>query len=432
MSKAHLLIGASSSGGGKTTFTAGLLRLLHERGLRVQPFKCGPDYIDTQYHKMACGRDSVNLDLWMSSRTHVRHLYDKYSTDADVCITEGVMGLFDGFDGMHGSSAEISAVNGLPVILLVNAKSTSYTVAPLIYGFRHFHPEINIAGVVFNQVASDKHFAQLKKACNDTDTECFGYMPKIKELEVPSRHLGLTLDASYRFDAFASQAAEAIAAHVDIDRMLEKCTTTTRVCGDYIPAHHRQDMHIAVAKDEAFNFTYTENIERLKEMGQVTYFSPICDKEIPAADMIYLPGGYPEFFLPQLSSNKDMLKAISDYAESGGRILAECGGMMYLCRSITGIDGATYKMADVLPIEATMSNMRLHLGYRTLKVGGNIYKGHEFHYSSVNDEQMESIAAITDAKGNGTGTKLYRHKNVIAGYTHLYWGETDIMKLWEI
>ena len=219
----HFLIGAASSGGGKTTFTTGLLRLFRNRGLKVQPYKCGPDYIDTKYHEMAAGNASVNLDLWLSTQMHVKEMYAKYASGMDVCVTEGVMGLFDGFDGMEGSSAAIAALLDIPVVLVVNAKSTSYTVAPIIYGFKHFNPSVRLAGVVFNQVASERHFSFLQKACEDVGVECFGFLPRLKELEVPSRHLGLTLDTSYQFDKFASVVAQAIEDHVAVDRILEVC-----------------------------------------------------------------------------------------------------------------------------------------------------------------------------------------------------------------
>lgn len=159
----HFLIGAASSGGGKTTFTTGLLRLFRDRGLNVQPYKCGPDYIDTKYHEMAAGNASVNLDLWLSSQKHVKETYAKYAAAMDVCVTEGVMGLFDGFDGMEGSSAAIAALLNIPVVLVINAKSTSYTVAPILYGFKYFNPSVRLAGVVFNQVASERHYSFYRK-----------------------------------------------------------------------------------------------------------------------------------------------------------------------------------------------------------------------------------------------------------------------------
>lgn len=431
----HFLIGATSSGGGKTTFTTGLLRLLHDRGLKVQPYKCGPDYIDTKYHEMASGSRSVNLDLWLSSLRHIKEIYAKYAADADVCVTEGVMGLFDGFDGMEGSSAAIGELLDMPVVLVVNAKSTSYTVAPIIYGFKHFYPSLRVAGVVFNQVASERHYSFLQKACEDVGVECFGYLPRLKELEVPSRHLGLTLDASYQFDEFAATVAEAIDKHIKVDRILETCRTVLPV--EQVGTIRKGNHKIAVARDAAFNFIYRENLSRLEELGTVSFFSPMNDMHLPDCDLIYLPGGYPEFFLKELEGNISIKQQLKEYVENGGRLLAECGGMMYLCDGIRGMDGKAYAMVGLLHQQATMENMKLRLGYRTLRIREQLWKGHEFHYSSIQENglnggsnQLHSIANVTDAKGNPVGTLLYRYKNMIAGYTHLYWGEAELLELW--
>ncbi|MBR8705000.1 cobyrinate a,c-diamide synthase [Bacteroides pyogenes] len=503
----QILIGASASGGGKTTFTTGLLRLLRDRGLTVQPYKCGPDYIDTKYHEMASGRVSVNLDSWLASEGHLKQIYAKYASDADVCVTEGVMGLFDGFEGMRGSSASIAALLGIPVVLMVDARSTAYTVAAILYGFKHFYPAIRIAGAVFNQVASERHFSFLCQACEDVGVECFGYLPRLKELEVPSRHLGLTLDATYRFDEFAGKVAAAIGQSVDVDRMLRSCSSFAasvverqkvetisstsveegqkveaiasasvgeqsksetitlasveeRLKAETISSTSVEEgqkveaiasasvaevpneearcpkagrMRIAVARDAAFNFIYRENLARLEEWGTVTFFSPMADEASPEADFVYLPGGYPEFFLESLANNESLKRGLRAYVEAGGRMLAECGGMMYLCDSIRGMDGKDYPMVGLLHQQATMEDMKLRLGYRTIRAGGQIWKGHEFHYSSVSPGQPPaSIAVATDARGNTVDTPLYRYKNLIAGYTHLYWGESDLMKLWEV
>lgn len=461
----QILIGASASGGGKTTFTTGLLRLLRDRGLTVQPYKCGPDYIDTKYHEMASGRVSVNLDSWLASEGHLKQIYAKYASDADVCVTEGVMGLFDGFEGMRGSSASIAALLGIPVVLMVDARSTAYTVAAILYGFKHFYPAIRIAGAVFNQVASERHFSFLCQACEDVGVECFGYLPRLKELEVPSRHLGLTLDATYRFDEFAGKVAAAIGQSVDVDRLLRSCSSfaasvverqkvetissTSVEEGQKVEAIASASveevpdeearcpkagrMRIAVARDAAFNFIYRENLARLEEWGTVTFFSPMADEALPEADFVYLPGGYPEFFLESLANNESLKRGLRAYVEAGGRMLAECGGMMYLCDSIRGMDGKDYPMVGLLHQQATMEDMKLRLGYRTIRAGGQIWKGHEFHYSSVSPGQPPaSIAVATDARGNTVDTPLYRYKNLIAGYTHLYWGGSDLMKLWEV
>lgn len=192
-------------------------------------------------------------------------------------------------------------------------------------------------------------------------------------------------------------------------------------------------MKIAIAKDRAFNFTYKENIDRLREMGEVTFFSPLAGDELPEADLVYLPGGYPELFAPELSLNRMLASQLVQYAEKGGRILAECGGMMYLGKSLIDQEGKTWPMAGVLPIECTMEGARLHLGYRKMIVGGVEFKGHEFHYSKIDTiGTVPSVSLQSNAKGEKVDTELFRYKNVIAGYTHWYWGEVDINVLWDL
>ena len=208
--RSQLLIGAASSGSGKTTFTLGLLRALARKGLVVQPFKCGPDYIDTRHHQMAAGRASVNLDRFMMSEKHIEEVYRRYAFPADIAITEGVMGLFDGYDGMQGSSAEVASALDIPVVLIVNAKSTAYSVAPLLYGFKHFYPKVRVIGAVFNFVASENHYYYLKQACADAGVEALGYLPKQEDITIPSRHLGLSLDSDFCFEAFADRIADLV------------------------------------------------------------------------------------------------------------------------------------------------------------------------------------------------------------------------------
>lgn len=215
------LIGAPSSGCGKTTITLGLMQTMRHHGLRVQPFKCGPDYIDTQFHSIAAGRESVNLDTWMASPEHIREVFAHYSADADVAVIEGVMGLFDGYDRMRGSSAEIAALLDVPVILVVNARSTAYSVAALLHGMKTFRPDVRIAGVVFNQVASESHYAFLEEAASDAGVECLGWIPRTEGIEVPSRHLGLTVGLEKELNTLADRTADLIEKYVDLDRLIE-------------------------------------------------------------------------------------------------------------------------------------------------------------------------------------------------------------------
>lgn len=429
MQKIQLLIGAASSGSGKTTFTLGLLRALRDRGLQVQPFKCGPDYLDTKHHQAAAGRESINLDTFMASASHVERLYKYYGADADVCMTEGVMGLFDGYEAMKGSSGEIAELLEIPVVLIINARSTAYSVAPILYGFKHFRPTIRIAGVIFNFVGSESHYLYLQQACRDAGIESLGYLPKRSDIEIPSRHLGLDIDSEFCFDDFANRIAGQICKTVNIDRLLEICRndgTERHMLLENGADPYITDFRISVAYDEAFNFIYPENIRALKAIGKVSFFSPLHDMQLPDSDFVYLPGGYPEFHLAELATNENMRQSVRQYCENGGQMLAECGGMMYLGEYIADSDGTHYPMAGYLLQGATMENMRLKLGYRKVILNNREYRGHEFHYSRIvpDSKPLSSVAKVYNAKNAETDTPIYRYGNVTASYIHFYWGET--------
>ncbi|MCR4922088.1 MAG: cobyrinate a,c-diamide synthase [Bacteroidaceae bacterium] len=410
------LIGAASSGSGKTTLAMGLMRALRNRGLSVQPYKCGPDYIDTMFHHQATGRDSVNLDTYLASPAHVSMLFRRYGQDADVRVVEGVMGLYDGYDKALGSSAEIAAQLGLPVLLIVNAQSVAYSVAPLIHGFRTFpcaglgNRPLNIGGVVFNKVGSERHYHYLREACEDAGARCFGYLSRDERLTIPGRHLGLTVAAQAEMEKVISLAAEEVEQTVDVAGILSLGSTQT--LPEPTAETHRGTLRIAVASDEAFNFVYRANLDALAQMGKLHRFSPLHDTQLPPCDLLYLPGGYPELYAGELSANEPMRTAIGRYAESGGRVFAECGGFMYLCRDIDG-----QPMCGVFPFSASMAGARLHLGYRKIHGATTTICGHEFHYSHCD--------------GMPDGKAVYRYKNVMAGYTHWYWAETGFEELWK-
>lgn len=407
--KSRFLIAAPSSNSGKTTITLGLLRLLHNRGVHVQPFKCGPDYIDTKHHSLAAAANSINLDTFMMSATHVQSLYTKYSADVD--IVEGVMGLFDGADRMKGSSAEIAMLLDLPVILVINAKAMAYSAAPLLYGFKHFNPAVNIAGVIFNFVNTVSHYQFLKEACEDVGLTALGYVPVNDSLKIPSRHLGLVLPADNDYDGIAAHISKT----VDVESLL-RITGTQEVIKPASVISQTGTLRIAVAKDEAFNFTYYENIEVLKRMGTVHFFSPIHDTVLPDADLLYLAGGYPELHLEALAANEVMKAAILDHCNKGGKVIAECGGMMYLGKTIDH-----HPMVGFLDISTSMEKAKLSLGYRTVN---EVLKGHEFHYSGcVTLSDIPQVGVVHNAKGMQVDTPIYKQQNVLASYIHFYWGD---------
>ena len=433
--KSRFLIGALSSGGGKTTLTMGILRALSDRGLQVQPFKCGPDYIDTRFHEAATGRASVNLDTWLSSENHVRDLYARYGADADVCVTEGVMGLYDGYDRSSGSSAAIAQLTATPVVLVAGARSTSYTLAAQLWGMMHFRAGLQFAGVVFNQVGSARHERLLLQAAEDAGLPCLGTLPRLPELEIPSRHLGLQLADDNEMRHRCAKAAEIVERYVDLAQLLQLTGTDSAfpAAEPAAPIAAGRQLRIAVARDAAFNFIYRENLSRLAQAGQLSFFSPLAGDPLPEADLVYFPGGYPELFARELAAQEALKRQVREYAEDGGRILAECGGMIWLSQAIEGVAGGPCGMCGVLPFSATMEGARLHMGYRRIvDAAGRVWRGHEFHYSQLTDPSaLPSVAKQYNAAGEEVETPLYRYKNVIAGYTHFYWGESDILYLWK-
>ena len=419
--KKSFLIAAPWSNSGKTTITLGLLRLLKKKGFSVQPFKCGPDYIDTIHHGSAAGIPSVNLDSIMMSDAHLDDVFSKYSAEVDISIVEGVMGLFDGAVKDKGSSAEIAKKLNIPVILVVNAKSMAYTVAPILQGLKNFDKEVHIAGVIFNFVRTESHYAFLKEACDKVGLKSFGYIPPNDEISIPSRHLGLHIDSS--FEEVIEKAAEHINNNISVENLLTEINRfQPKTRNNKIPKVSR-NIKIAVAKDEAFTFTYLENLYYLKELGEVVFFSPIHDAEVPKSDFVYLAGGYPELYLEPLSNNVSMLRSIKLAAENGVKILAECGGMMYLGKSIINKNGKEFSMVHIFDFSTTMEQKKLSLGYRKVVFNNEEIWGHEFHYSKVlNDKNERSAASIFTAREKEVATKLYQYKNVLASYIHFYWG----------
>ena len=410
------------------------------RGLSVQPYKCGPDYIDTKFHTAVCNRPSVNLDTFLASPEHIRHLYAYYAAEADACVVEGMMGLFDGYERDRGSSSEVASLLGLPVLLVVDARSAAYSVAALLTGFSRFRPETHVAGVIFNQVSSNRHYEILKESCADIGIPCFGYLPKDETLKQKSRYLGLDFSQEERYDV-QNHLAKLVEQYIDIPRLLQT------VVRPLLPTeqtpfekHLAKDLHIVVLRtSESFSFLYTEHIDILSRMGQITYVNPEKDYSLPeGTDLLYLPGGYPEKHAITLSKSKQCLASIRNYIEQGGRTLAECGGMIYLSRGIRLDEPPGYiPLCGALPFEISCQNKyrKLSLGYRQFQYRGRQLRGHEFHYTQFyedgNATLPPTIAQVYNARCQAVPTPVFRYKNLIASYTHLYWGETDILQLFE-
>jgi cobyrinic acid a,c-diamide synthase len=430
--KRGFLLAAPSSGSGKTTLTLALLRALAQRGLTVQPFKCGPDYLDTWLHSIAASwggnnHTSINLDTWMASKKHAQELFWRYSASADISIVEGVMGLFDGAEKSEGSSAEIAKLLNLPVIMVVDASSMAYSAAPLLYGFRTFDPSLNLAGVIFNRVNTASHYRYLEMAARDAGVESLGYVPRSDSMTINERHLGLNISAEFDYDGMITSMAEHVEKTVDIKRLLELSRIEIPFCPDISFPPSEGSKVIAVARDEAFNFFYQENLDVLKEYGKIVFFSPMDDAMLPQADLLYLPGGYPELMAKKLSGNSAMRGHIAAYCRNGGFAYAECGGMIYLGNSVTLGDGSLYPMCGVLDLDTTMQDVKMTLGYRKVSLNGGYpgeLRGHEFHYSQIKRSgELQNIAFITNSRNEETGSALYRQNNTVASYVHLYWGE---------
>lgn len=434
----QFLIAAPSSNSGKTTICWGLMAYLTKKKYKVQPYKCGPDYIDTKFHTDVCGRPSVNLDTFMASAGHTRGVYASYAADADVCIVEGMMGLYDGYDRDRGSSAEVAGVLDIPVVLVVDAASMAYSVAPLLKGFLEFRQDVHIAGVIFNKVGSGSHFSILKGVCDDFGVPCFGYMlnDRNPDFAFTSRYLGLDFTRKAKRSSW-DYISDKTMSHIDWEAMLKATARPLPAVSPDPVAATDEKMRIAVARNaESFCFIYQEHLDLLHRLGTVTFFDPERDAAMPAGtDLLYLPGGYPEKHAPLLSKNKSMLRSVREYIEAGGKTLAECGGMIYLAEDLKGREGAVYNLAGALPIRisAADADRRLTLGYRQFDFNGMKLRGHEFHYTQQTGgkEAPASAAQVFNARGGAVDTPVYRYKNLIASYTHLYWGELDLLNLFK-
>jgi len=481
-----IVIAGTHSGCGKTTVTLGLLAALQKKGLKVQSFKAGPDFIDAGLHKIITGRPSRNLDLWMCKEDYVRNCFHKNSIDADISIIEGVMGMYDG----GFSTARLASFLELPVILVVDAYGMAESAGAVVKGFMEFiDTEINdsqcrrvaasprrIVGVIFNRVASDRHYERLKDSVNGVTV--LGYLPRDLDFEIPHRHLGLTVAEENPITGDnLERLVDAVLKHCDVEKLialqnspLEKgdkggCQASgkgqrqeTTPLPPFIKGEFVGSM-IAVAYDKAFCFYYEDNIEMLRDLGaEVIKFSPISDPGIPdGADCLYIGGGYPELYAEGLSKNISMLKSVNEWASSGRPIYAECGGLMYLSQGIYDFDRNFHKMACALPFETQMKKGRSRLGYREIALKedcilgrkDSIVRGHEFHYSEIINSAgansrcsstrkagsaegknnftnvtsgLNGIYSVQDSSGRYIQDEGHAFKNILASYMHIHFG----------
>jgi len=434
MSTPGLILAAPSSGSGKTLVTLGLLAYLRGSGIRVGSAKVGPDYIDPAFHAAATGRSCLNLDSWAMAPASLSGLVQEAGRDADLVVCEGVMGLFDGADVPHGqsdgSTAEIAALAGWPVVLVIDARGMAGSAAAVLSGFARLRPEVKVAGVIFNQVSSDKHRRMIAAACARACPEValLGFMPRLEKLVVPSRHLGLVQACEHPdLPAFLAAAADAVGRHVDVAALRDLAKPAALV-GPHPCPLPVLGKRIAVARDQAFAFAYAGVLEGWRRAGaEISIFSPL-DDQAPDGDAVYLPGGYPELFAGRLAANSTFLDGVRRVAADGGAVFGECGGFMVLGRSLTDAEGQRHPMAGLLPLDTSFATRRLHLGYRQARLladgplgpVGRTFRGHEFHFATIVDEGPgQRLFEVTDAAGSHQGQAGWQYGRVAASFLHL-------------
>ncbi|WP_435197333.1 cobyrinic acid a,c-diamide synthase [Natronomonas sp. EA1] len=415
------VLGGTHSGVGKTVATLAIIRALDEGGYAVQPAKAGPDFIDPSHHERVAGRPSRTLDLWLQGTEGLRRNY--YRGSGDVCVVEGVMGLYDG-DG--SSTAMVAEALDLPVVLVVDAKAGMESVAATALGFRQFAShagrDVEVAGIVAQRAHGGRHEEGIRDALPD-DIAYLGRIPPQADLEIPDRHLGLHMGDE---SPLAPEVLDAAADHLRTDRLVDLARTPPRPAAT--PEQARTGKRIAVARDAAFRFCYPATVERLRERGEVVTFAPTAGDDLPACDGVYLPGGYPELHAETLAESP-ALRQLGAEAADGLPVLGECGGLMALTESLTTAEGVTHEMAGVLPAAVRMHDRYQGLDHVELRArrdtltasAGTSIRGHEFHYSSA-ETASDARFAFDVVRGEGIDDQregLSEHRT-LGTYCHVH------------
>lgn len=436
----RIVIAGTNSGCGKTTIAIGIMAALNKRGLKVQPYKTGPDYIDTLFHEFVTEHKGRNLDSWLLDIDTLKYVFCNGFVDSEIAVIEGAMGLYDGLGTTDsGSTAHISKLLSAPVILVIDATGMSMSAAATVKGFSEFDKKVNISGIIINNIKSRPQYELLKEIIEKyTDIEVIGFLFRNTDIKIDSRHLGLKSAVEVEdLETKINKVSISLEETLNFERLIEIAMKTEELYYEHKLVDCKKNkfsgLKIGVAYDKSFNFYYNDNIDLLKYMGaEIEFFSPLTDKMLPRdLDGIYIGGGYPEVYGERLAANVTMRKDIIDSAENGMTIYAECGGLMYLTESITDKDNKKYDMVGVFNGNCNMTSRLRRFGYVDCEVTkdcilgskGTKIKGHEFHYSIENIENINtclSVAKIRIGKEVVIWESGYMYKNVVASYPHIH------------
>jgi cobyrinic acid a,c-diamide synthase len=427
------VVAGTASGVGKTTVALTIIAALRSRGLCVQPFKCGPDFIDGGHLAKDANRAVRNLDTWMLDAAANREIFSRASSGCEVAVVEGMMGLFDGVTGSseEGSTAEIAKLLDLKIVLVLDAGNSARSIAPVVRGFESFDPELRFAGVVLNRVAGDTHFRMLESAIRQASAlPVFGWLPMEADAAIPERHLGVHTAAEGITASLP--ALTQLGNRLDLEQLLN-ATLYKRL--ETPPINNAEPKHggirVGIARDRAFSFYYEDNLDLLRENGaEIVEFSPIADAAMPKnLHALYFGGGYPELYAAVLSSNRSLLRDIRDFAQANKPIYAECGGLMYLAETLTTIEGQRYPMTAILPVAVEMTKSLVHFGYADVAFSedcllgeeGTIVRGHSFHCSRVvTDDSLHCAYHVHYSLSNRREEEGFVSGRVLASYIHLH------------
>jgi len=428
------VVAGTASGVGKTTVALAIIASLRSRGLTVQPFKCGPDFIDGGHLAVAASRTSRNLDTWMLDAEANREIFSRASASCDVAVVEGMMGLFDGVTGSseEGSTAEIAKLLDLPIVLVVDAGNSARSIAAVIRGFETFDSKLRFAGIVLNRVAGDGHFRVLEAAIRQSSVvPVLGWLPVEADAAIPERHLGLHT-AAEGISASISTLTR-LGNRLDIEQLLNAtaCNQRFETASIVTAAPKYKGIRVGIARDRAFSFYYEDNLDLLRENGaEIVEFSPIADSALPEnLHALYFGGGYPELYAAELSANNSLLQDVRDFAQANKPIYAECGGLMLLGETLTILDAKSYPMAGVLPVAIEMTKALVHFGYADVEFAhdcllgekGTLVRGHSFHCSRIlAHDSLRCIYRVHYSLSNRREPEGFVRGRVLGTYIHLH------------